>query len=196
MLPNRRLRLKPHRREERDVTVSTKILALPLHTLGVLVCQTTTRGRVPWVICGAVTGPAARMQTAIDTPPADTALSFYIGAVFCADSTTGDNAQPLPPPPGSLVGGAVGTPPGAEQDGDESITPAASSSLIGARLSEYFQPSADSGGGSSVEEDNDDSTMLFDETVDENALLPDPADKASTFSSAHCLASHSRWGAG
>jgi len=112
------------------------------------------------------------MQTASDTPPGDTtALSFYIGAVFCADSE-------------------------AEQDGDKNITPAARLSSIDARLSDYFQPSAGGGGGGSVEDDNNNGTMLFHETIDENALLPDPANKASTFSSAHCLASHSEWGAG
>ena len=112
------------------------------------------------------------MQTASDTPPGDTtALSFYIGPFFCADSE-------------------------AEQDGDESMPPEARLSSIDARLSDYFQPSADGGGGGSVEDDNDNGTMLFHETIDENAMLPDPADKASIFSSARCLASHSEWGTG
>ena len=97
---------------------------------------------------------------------------------------------PPPPPPAALGSGAVGAPPSAEFElGGEETKHAGggaairSSSLIGARLSEYFKLSAGGGdgGGDSVEaadEDGDDALLPFDETIDENALLPDPANKA------------------
>ena len=97
---------------------------------------------------------------------------------------------PPPPPPAALDSGAVGAPPSAEFElGGEGTKHAGggaatqSSSSVGARLSEYFKPSAGGGdgGGDSVEaahEDGDDALLPFDETIDENALLPDPANKA------------------
>ena len=116
-----------------------------------------------------------------------------------------EKADALPPPPPAVrFGGAVGAPPGAEYgdaekkhaggaavrvevvaDGAPARTAAAaaamhSSSLMGARLSDFFKPTSDGGGSNSVEpvEDDKDAFMMFDETIDENALLPDPSDKA------------------
>ena len=104
-----------------------------------------------------------------------------------------DGPLPPPPRPAALGGGAVGAPQSAEHgggdetkhaDGGAAPAPGArSSSPIGAQISEYFKPNAGGGGGGgdSVEaagEDDNDALLLFDETIDENALLPDPADKA------------------
>jgi hypothetical protein len=115
-------------------------------------------------------------------PPPPTALVGAVGA-----------------PPGAEYGGAEETKHGGGggsirveiiDDGAGAAATAApapgarSSVSLPARLSEYFKPDAGGGGGGggdSVEaagEDDDNALLLFDETIDANALLPDPADKA------------------
>ena len=114
-------------------------------------------------------------------PPPPTALVGAVGA-----------------PPGAEYGGAEETKHGGGggsirveiiDDGAGAAATAApapgarSSVSLPARLAEYFQPSAGGGGGGggdSVEaaDDHDADAIRFDETVDTDALLPDPANKA------------------